>query len=194
MVAAELDTRRVRAEQPRRSRWLYALAALPPLVGVATVLLDPQPHGHWVDHLSAAGIKATQLAVLLTVLALLGWRTLSAPLVAALLVVGAGIALQAFGDAQVAGAIWRTTGNPSDADGYKAGHDASDFGDLLVLLGSVGFVLTAGISRRVRPWLAVCAAMLTIVPPPFLWPAVGVLLLVLHAVTSGAGFARHRAA
>src|SRR5205823_14151327 len=118
----------------------------------------PQPHGHWVEHFSAAGIKATQLAVLLTVLALLGWRTLSAPLVAALLVVGAGIALQAFGDAQVAGAIWRTTGNPSDADGYKAGHDASDFGDLLVLLGSVGFVLTAGISRRVRPWLAVCAA------------------------------------
>ena len=68
-------------------------------LGVATVLLAPQPHGHWVDHLSAAGIKATQLAVLLTVLALLGWRTPSAPLVVALLVIGAGIALQVFGDA-----------------------------------------------------------------------------------------------
>jgi hypothetical protein len=194
MVAPALDTGTARAGPLRRSRWLYALAALPPLVGVATVLLAPQPHGHWVDHLSAAGIKATQLAVLLTVLALLGWRTLTAPLVAALVVIGLGIALQVFGDAQVAGARWRPTGDPSDADGYQTGHDLSGLGDVLVLLGSVGFVLTAGISRRVRPWLAVCAAVLNIVPPPFLWPAVGVLLLVLHAVTSGAGFARLRAA
>src|SRR5439155_18611903 len=121
MAAPALDMGDARAGPFRRSRRLYALAALPPLVGVAMVLLAPQPHGHWVEHLSAAGIKAAQLAVLLTALALLGWRPLTAPLVAALLVVGAGIALQASGDAQVAGAIWRTTGNPSDADGYKAG-------------------------------------------------------------------------
>ena len=194
MVAAELDTRGVRAEQPRRSRRLYALAALPPLMGIATALLAPEPHGHWVDHFSSVGFKATQLAILLTVLSLLGWRTLSAPLMVGLAVIGVGIGLQVFGDAQVASAIWRTTGNPSDSSGYKTGHDLSELGDVLVVLGGFGFVLTAALGRRVRVWLAACAAVLTLVPPPFLWPAVGVLLLLLRAVASGAGFARRRAA
>ena len=186
-------------ERPRRGRWLYALAALPPLVGIATVQLAPEPHGHWVTHLLAVGFKFTQLAVLLTVLALLGWRRLPAPLVVALVVTGAGIAVQVFGDALVASATWRTTGDPhttGDAgvgSGYASGHDATGLGDLLVVLGSFGFVIAAGIGRRVRVWLAAGAAVLTIVPPPFLWPAAGVLLLLLHAVTSGAGFARRSA-
>jgi hypothetical protein len=180
--------------RPRRSRWLYALAALPPIVGIATTLLAPEPHGHWVDHLSAVGFKSAQLAVLLTALALLGWRTLSAPLVVALGVIGVAITLQVVGDAQVASAIWRTTGDPGFGDGYESGHDASGFGDLLVVLGGWGFTITAGISRRAPPWLVAGAMALAIVPPPFLWPAAGVLVLVLHAATSGAGFARHRAA
>ena len=158
------------------------------------MLLAPAPHGHWVEHLSSVGVKGTQLVVLLTLLAVLGWRTLSAPLVVALGMIGVAITLQVFGDAQVASAIWRTTGDPGVGSGYEAGHDASGLGDLLVVLGGFGFAITAGIRRRVRPWLAACAVVLTIVPPPFLWPAAGVLFLMLHAVTSGAGFARHRAA
>jgi hypothetical protein len=39
MVAAELDTRGARAEPRRRSRRRYALAALPPLIGIVTALL-----------------------------------------------------------------------------------------------------------------------------------------------------------
>jgi len=193
MVALELAIGDVRAER-RRSRWLYALAALPPIVGIVTALLALEPHGHWVEHLSSMGFKSTQLAVLLTLLALLGWRTLSAPLAVALAVIGAGIVLQVFGDAQVAGAIWRTTGDPGFGSGYAAGHDNSGLGDLIVVLGGFGFAIIAGLSRRVRAWQAICAAVLVIVPPPFLWPAAGVLLLLLHAVASGSGFARHSAA
>ncbi|MBI3967794.1 MAG: hypothetical protein HY329_19315 [Chloroflexi bacterium] len=194
MVAPNLDTGVTHAERLRRNRWLYALAALPPIVGLVTTQLAPEPHGHWVSHLSSVGFKSTQLAVLALVLALLGWRTLSAPLGIALGVIGVAITLQVFGDAQVASAIWRTTGDPGFGSGYESGHDASGFGDLLVVLGGFGFALTAGLSRRVRPWWAAGAVVLTIVPPPYLWPAAGALFLVLHAVTSGSGFARHRAA
>ena len=193
MVALELAIGGVRTER-RRSRWLYALAALPPLVGIVTALLAPAPHGHWVEHLSSVGFKSTQLAVLLTLLALLGWRALSAPLAVALGVVGAGIVLQVFGDAQVARAIWRTTGDPGFGGGYAAGHDNSGLGDLIVILGGFAFAIVAGLSRRVRAWQAICAVVPVIVPPPYLWPAVGVLFLMLHAVISGAGFVRRSAA
>lgn len=194
MVAPDLDTRGACVERPRRSRWRYALAALLPLIGTVTTLLAPEPHGHWVTHMSSVGFKVTQLAVLLPVLALLGWRTLPVPLVVALGVIGVAITLQVIGDAQVASAIWQTIGDPGFGSGYEAGHAASGFGDVLVVLGGIGFALTAGMRRRVRPWLAAGAVVLTIVPPPFLWRAAGVLVLVLHAVTSGSGFARHRAA
>lgn len=94
MGIPESGTGAAPAARPRRSRWLYALAALPPIVGILTALLAPEPHGHWVEHFSSVGFKSTQLAVLLALLALLGWRALSAPLAVALVVIGAGIALQ----------------------------------------------------------------------------------------------------
>lgn len=105
-------------------------------------------------------------------------------LMAAFTVVAVGIATQAYGDAQVASSIWATTGDPGFGDGYEVGHDTSAFGDLLVVVGGLGFAIAAGATRRIRPALAVLAGVLTVIPPPFFWPAVGVLFVMLHNLTT----------
>jgi hypothetical protein len=168
----------------RHGRSLYLLAAIPPIVAMITVLLAPDPHGHWSEHLSGAGLKGAQLALLLVLLTMLGWRTLSVALLLAFAVTATGMLAQVLGDVQVADSIWRTSGDPGSGDGYEEGHDTSGLGDLLVFLGGIAFAIVAGVTRRVPVKLAVLAAVLTIIPPPFFWPAVGVLVLVLYGLTS----------
>ena len=169
---------------------MYALAAVPPVVGIAVAAFAPKPHGHWTEHLSGATLKGTMLVLLLVLVTLLGWRTLPVALLLAFAVMGAGIVLQVTGDVQVADAIWRTSGDPETGAGYERGHDNSAFGDLIVVLGGLVFVLAAGIARRVPIKLVVAGALLMIFPPPFFWPAVGVLVLLMYGLTSEAGFRR----
>jgi len=61
----------------RRICWL---AAIPLIVSILIATLAPQPHGHWSEHLPAAGLKSVQLMLLLALLTMLGWRRLSVPL------------------------------------------------------------------------------------------------------------------
>jgi len=164
-------------------------AAIPPAVAIATALLAPDPDGHWTEHLSGAALKASQLVVLIVLAGLVARRRrrrLPILVLAALGFVGVGIALQAFGDLEVANSIWGTTGDPGfgDGEGYEAGHDTSALGDLLVLLGGLAFAVAAGSTRLVRPAYAVVAGLLAVIPPPFLWPAVGVMFVLLHELTS----------
>jgi hypothetical protein len=95
--------------------------------------------------------------------------------------------LQTIGDFQVAKSIWRTVGDPGFGPGYEAGHDNSGLGDALVLLGGLAWAIIVGVTRPVPTWLAFLAAALVIIPPPFLWPAVGVLVVVLFGLTSTSG-------
>lgn len=171
-------------------RRIFWLAAIPLIVSILVATLAPQPHGHWSEHLSAVGLKSVQLALLLALLTMLGWRRLSLPLLLAFGVVASGIVLQVVGDAQVAESIWRTAGDPESGAGYEAGHETSGLGDLLAFAGGLGFAIAAGFARRVPIKLAIAAAVLTIFPPPFFWPAVGVLVLLFHGVTSEQGFRR----
>jgi hypothetical protein len=164
---------------PVRSRWWWMLAAIPPIVGVLAVHFAPEPHGHWTEHLSSVGLKATQLMVLVLLVALLGWRTLRLMLLISFAVVACGIVLQVFGDYQVAQSIWGTTVDPGFGVGYESGHQLSGLGDLLVVGGGIAYAVIAGATRRVPAWTAVVAAALAIIPPPFLWPAAGVLTLLL---------------
>lgn len=46
-------------------RSVYALAAAPPVVGVAVAAFAPKPHGHWTEHLSGATRPAVGVLVLL---------------------------------------------------------------------------------------------------------------------------------
>ena len=163
--------------------------AIPAVAAIATTVMAPEPHGHWSEHLSGGAMKAAQLAVLIVLVAILGWSKLKVGLLIALVVIATGIVFQVVGDYQVAHSIWRTTGNPGFGVGYAAGHDRSGLGDLLVLAGGVAFAVTAGITRRVPAWLAVTGAVTMIIPPPFLWPAVGTLVLVLYGLTSRSGWA-----
>ena len=163
--------------------------AIPAVAAIVTSVMAPEPHGHWSEHLSGGAMKAAQLAVLIVLVTMLGWSKLKVALLIAFVVIAAGIVFQVLGDCQVAHSIWRTTGNPGFGRGYAPGHDRSGFGDLLVLAGGVAFAVAAGVTRRVPAWLAVLGAVTMIIPPPFLWPAVGTLVLVLHGLTSSSGWA-----
>lgn len=185
---------RTRISVPQRpvrlTRWWWAVLAIPPLFAVLATVVAPNPRGHWTEHLSGGTLKSTQLLLLVGLVAILGChgasargRTLSPLLLIALAVIGIGIVFQVFGDFQVADSIWRTSGDPGFGDGYDQGHDNSAFGDLIVIVGGLAFVVIAAISHRVSIWLAIVAAVLMIIPPPFFWPAVGVMMLVLYWLT-----------
>lgn len=60
-----------------------------------------------------------------------------------------------------------------------------------VLAGGLAWAVIAGVTRRVSPWLAVGAAVLVVIPPPFFWPAMGVLVVVLFGPDIGVGV-RHQ--
>jgi hypothetical protein len=139
------------------------------------------------QHLNTAALKASQLVLLLVLMTMLGWRSLRPPMVIAFVVVAVGIVLQTIGDFQVAKSIWRTVGDPGFGPGYEAGHDNSGLGDALVLLGGLAWAIIVGVTRPVPTWLAFLAAALVIIPPPFLWPAVGVWVVVLFGLTSTSG-------
>jgi hypothetical protein len=156
---------------------MYGVAAVPPFVWILTGWLAPDPHGHWSEHLALVGLKTTQLVLLFVLVMLLGWRALSMPLLMSFAVAGVGIVFQVLGDYQVADSIWRTIGDPGFGDGYNEGHDMAGSGDLLVLVGGLAFAIAAGIAGRVPVVLAIVAAAMVIIPPPFLWPAAGILVL-----------------
>ena len=170
-------------ERPARSRLWWAVLAIPPLVAVLATVVAPKPRGHWTEHLSGGTLKSTQLLLLVGLVAILGWRTLSPLLLIMVAVIGIGIVFQVLGDFQVADSIWRTSGDPGFGDGYDKGHDNSAFGDRIVIVGGLAFVVIAAVSHRVSIRLAIAAAVLMIIPPPFFWPAVGVMMLMLYWLT-----------
>lgn len=95
----------------RYGKRLYAVAAVPPVVTILTILLAPDPHGHWSEHLWSAYLDAAQLLLLFVLAAKLGWRALSVLLLISLAVIAVGIAYQVIGNYQVAESIWGTSGN-----------------------------------------------------------------------------------
>ena len=171
------------------SNWLWGVAVVPVVAAVVTTVLAPDPSGHWSEHLSSAGFKTAQLVLLVVLVAMLGWRTLGTRLLIAFAVVAVGIGFQVIGDYQVAESIWGRTGDPGFGVGYTEGHDRSALGDLLVMVGGLAFAIIAGVTRRVPAWLAVVTGVMVIIPPPFLWPAAGVLVLVLYGLTRASAFA-----
>ena len=174
----------------RYPRWLWAVFAIPPIVGILVNLFAPEPHGHWTEHLTTVGFKSTQLILLIVLLTMLGWQKLGVLLWISCAIIAFGIINQVIGDYQVAHSIWRTTGNLGYGNGYADGHSTAEFGDLFVLIGGFAFAVIAGMERKVRVKFAVLAVVMVIFPPPFLWPAAGVLMLVVHGLTSGSRLKR----
>ena len=174
----------------RYPRWLWTLVAIPPIVAILTSLLAPEPHGHWTEHLASAGLETAQLLLLLVLVTMLGWRTIGVPLAISFAVVAVGIVFQVIADDKVAASIWQTTGDPGSGIGYAEGHDMAAVNDLLVIVGGFAFAVIAGVAGRVPPWLAFVAMAMVFIPPPFFWPAAGVLVLVLYGLTSASRFER----
>ena len=165
------------------SKWLIATVALPIAAAILVAVLAPEPSGHWVEHLSGVALRVAVLALVVALAALLG-RRIPAVLGLCILAAVIGIAMQATGDWRAADALWRTTGEPSGA-ASEAAHELASQGDLLVVLAGAAFAIGAGVLRRTSPLIAVGALVLVVVPPPFLWPAAGVLFVLLHALTTG---------
>jgi len=163
---------------------------IPPAAGIITSLLAPDPHGHWTEHLTGVGLKSVQLILLVVLVAMLGWRKLGVPLLISFAVVAIGIVYQVVGDYQIADSIWRTAGDPGFGLRYAGGHDTTAFGDDIVKVGGFAFAVIAGATRRVRVKYAVIGVVMLIIPPPFFWPAAGVLMLVVLGLTSGSRLRR----
>ncbi len=181
----------------RYPKWLWVVVAVPPIAAVVITQLAPEPHGHWTEHLADVAFKTVQLLVLAVLATLVSWRS-GRPLllvaVAIVAVVAVGIVIQASGSLQVARSIWRTSGDPGFGIGYAAGHDRSESGDLIVLLGGFVFAGLVGFGRLVPARLAVLAAVTAVIPPPFLWPAAGILVVLLYTLTSKATAATAKSA
>jgi hypothetical protein len=175
----------------RFGRWLYGVVLIPPIAAVLTVLLAPDPHGHWSEHLWSAYFGMAQLVVLVALAWMLGWRTLSVLLLASFALIAVGIVFEILGNFQVADSIWRTRGNPGYGDGYTQGHERAETGDLLVSVGGAAFAIVVGLTRRVPVKVAVLALFMVMIPP-WLWPATGVLMILLYGLTSEAGLERQR--
>lgn len=165
-------------------KWLWTVVTIPPIAAVLTNVLAPDPHGHWTEHLGTAGLKSAQLVLLFGLTTLLGWRKLGILLIISFAAVAVGIVVQVIGDYRVADSIWRKVGDPGYGIGYASGHDMSELGDLIVTISGFAFAVIAGVTRRVSVFVAVIAAVMAIIPPPFFWPAAGVLVLVLYRLTS----------
>jgi hypothetical protein len=174
----------------QHGRWLYALAAFPPIAAILAILLAPDPHGHWSEHLWGAYLDAAQLVLLFVLATMLGWRAFSVLLGVALGIIAVGIVYKVVGNYQVAESIWRTTGNPGFGEGYNQGHERAETGDLLVMAGGAAFALVAGLTRRVSIKVALLALVMVVIPPPFVWPAAGVLMMMLYSLASGSGLDR----
>jgi len=166
-------------------RWApFGLFLVAPAVGVAAGLAVSGPTGHWSGHVgSGAAATGQLLAVLLG--AVLARRRLNVLLLLLLAVVAVGLALEAIGNQRVAASIWQTSYGDEEAaaigpgfEGFESGHALAGTGDMLVVLGGLAFALTLGAFRRVGPGGTVAGVGLSVIPPPWILPAVGTVLLL----------------
>jgi hypothetical protein len=179
-------------QRPRRwmplTLLLVLFIAAQVAVGIAGAIA-PKPRGHWTGHLTNATIDAAMLTVVVAGAAL-AWRRLGQRLallvaVVALAVVTVGLVVEVVGNLRVAHSIWRTPYGDEQVDrigsqfnGYDSGHDLQSKGDLVVLGGGVAFAVILGATKRVGEWAMIAGIILSIIPPPFIIPACGVVFLL----------------
>jgi hypothetical protein len=178
----------------RARRWIpFAVLLLVFIAAQIAVILGgalaPGPRGHWTGHLTNTMIDAAMLVAVLPGVAL-AWRRLGQRLamllaIVALALVTAGLVVEVVGNLRVAHSIWRTPYGDQELEqigsrfnGYDSGHNLQGKGDLVVLVGGVAFAVVLGVSRRVGESAAVIGAVLSIIPPPFIIPACGVVFLL----------------
>lgn len=177
----------------RRSRWWLSIVVLPPLAAIILGVTAPDPSGHWVEHLTGAGLKATQMAVVTALVIVIGPRRIPIALLIAIAVCVVGMFIQALGDYRVADVLWRTPGEPH-LPGFDAAHELTMNGDTIVLVGGLAFAVLAGALRSITLRMMLLAVVMVVIPPPFFWPAMGVLVVLLANVLSGRHLQRRPAA
>jgi hypothetical protein len=151
--------------------------------------IAPQPHGHWTGHLTNATTDAGMLVVVLVGTAL-AWARLGQGLIrllaaAALAIAVIGLIVEIVGNMRVSHVTWQTPYGDDSVDayasglpGYNSGHTLQGNGDLLVLVGGIAFALVLAGSRRVGPGALIAGVILSVIPPPFIIPAFGVMVLL----------------
>jgi hypothetical protein len=174
------------AREPWLRRWApFGLLAVAPAVGVLAGAFVPSgPRGHWSDHL-ASGVAAGGQLLAVVVGAVLARRRLNVLLLVLVAVVAVGLVLEVVGNQRVAASIWLTSYDDQEAgvigptlEGFESGHALAAVGDWMVILGGLAFALTLRAFRRVGDGMTVAGSVLSLLPPPFILPAVGVVLLL----------------
>lgn len=181
-----------RPSAPRRLKlawYALGLAAIP--IAFAVNVVVPQPDGaHAASHVVSALIAAIQLLVLLVV-AVLVRRHLAWPARLLLVVPLAGMAVEAFANAQVARTLWDKSWDTDTAgklgstlDGFERWHDVVSRGDLIVTIGGAAFVLAVLASRRAGI-VSPCVALALCLFPAWALPALGPAMLLSHLAARG---------
>ena len=168
----------------RPRRWpVFCLLLVAPIAAGLVTLLHPGPSGHWSGHLATAA-ESIGVAVALVIGARLVWTRLPRLAVAALALVGVGLALEVVGNLRAAGSLWETTYDDAEAGllgplhaGYEWGHTVAAWGDTVVIVGSLGFALALGLTRRVGLMVAAIGGVVALFPP-WIYPALSPLLLL----------------
>ena len=175
----------------RARRWAaFALV----LVGPATALLvdavRPEPSGHWSGHLAVAALSAG-VAAAVVLGSLLVRDHLPRTAVAAIALTLVGLALEVVGNFRAAQSLWATSYDDSQVGlvgplhpGYEWGHQVAAWGDNLVIVGGLALAVILGVCRRVRPSVAVVGGIVAVFPP-WIYPALGVLLLLAWLYATG---------
>jgi hypothetical protein len=165
----------------------FGLVPVSLLAAVLTGQLAPEPHGHWVGHLTNAVVAIVQLAIIgIAAVAVLG--RLNVGLMLLLAAVSAGLVMQAIGNLRVTDSIWRTPYGDEEVwapevadDALVSGHHLADRADLIVWIAGFAFVIAMGLFRRLKLTEVVPATSLAVIPP-FIWAAPGVVLALAFLI------------
>jgi hypothetical protein len=165
-------------------RWsALGLLLVGPLAAVLVALLHPGPSGHWSGHLASAAMS-TGVAIAVAAGAALVWSRLPWPAIPALAITIAGLAMEAVGNVRAARSLWETSYDDAQAalygpshPGYEWGHTVAEWGDSLVILGSLALVVVLGASRRVGVVVAIVCGVLAFFPP-WIYPSLGTIVIL----------------
>lgn len=168
-----------------RTRWPYLVIIVAATTADLATQLLPDPRGHWSGHAMTAFMQLSVGAALLVAGGLV--RRFGLTLLLAGVVV-VGLAIAASGNWRVAESLWKTSyGDEAvgesvalDPVAFTSGHDTASTGETTAWVAGIGFVVLAGVLKKVPARTAAIGGLLAILPP-WIFGGVGALFVIARA-------------